>query len=183
MCYIIPQSSKITSVIFNYMSRIVGVFYRKCLWLFKKNKKKCPQKEKSGYINKCVTAESVLLNESFQFTMRGQQRFSYLRFPAVTVTIIIWDFPQWRSQSKPWHCPIFLRIFTACGLVFVAFVLFCLAIFLLPLSCLLSLSRCHYLLCLFLFFFLSGKVQAQITFLLDLRLSVLKWPTYTKVNG
>jgi len=43
MCYIIPQSSKIKSVIFNYMSRIVGVFYRKCLWLFRE-KKKVPKK-------------------------------------------------------------------------------------------------------------------------------------------
>lgn len=127
-------------------------------------KKKSPEKEKSGYINKCVSAESVLLNEIFQFTMRGQQHFSYLRFPAVTVTIKAVTLSNiFENFYSLWGCFCFL-----------CFVLFCLAIFLLPVSCLLSLSRCHYLLFLFLFFFLSGKAQAQITFLLDLKLSVLK---------
>lgn len=98
----------------------MGVFYRKCLWLFKK-KKKVPKKEKSEYINKCVIVESALLNEIFQFTMRGQQLFSYLRIPAVKVTVK--------------HCPIFLRIFIACGVVFAACVLFC---FILPSSSSLS---------------------------------------------
>lgn len=44
-----------------------------------------------------------------------------------------------------------------------------------PFSLCLSLS-------LFLFLFFFGKVQPQITFLLDLSLSVLKWPIYTEVN-
>ena len=121
MCYIIPQSSKIKSVIFNYMSRRVGVFYRKSVWLFKK--KNSSKKEKSGYINKDVTAKSALLNEIVQFTMRGQQPFTYLRIPAVKVTIKALTLSNiFENFYSRWGC--------FCCL---CFVLFCLAIFLLPL--------------------------------------------------
>lgn len=149
MCYIIPQSSKIKSVIFNYMSRRVGVFYRKSVWLFKKKKK--AQKKRSPDILIDVTAEFTLLNEIFQFTMRGQQPFSYLRIPAVTVTIKALTLSNiFENFYSLWGC--------FCCL---CFVLFC---FVLPFSSslcsyLLSLSLCHYLLFLFIFFFLFGKVQ------------------------
>lgn len=116
-------------------------------------------------------SESASNGSIFQFSMRGQQLFSYLRISAVKVTV------------KALTLSNFLRIFTACG-VFVFGFIFWLLLFvcfgfffchLPPFSLCLSLS-------LFLFLFFFGKVQPQITFLLDLSLSVLKWPIYTEVN-
>lgn len=120
-----------------------------CGFLRKTNSSK---KEKSGYINKCVTAESALLNEIFQFTMRGQQPFSYLRIPAVKVTIKALTLSNiFENFYSLWGC--------FCCL---CFVLFCFV-----LSCHLPppsvpafslFSLCHHLLFLFLCFFLFGKV-------------------------
>ena len=97
-----------------------------------------PIKEKKAGC-KCVIAESRLLNEIFQFSMRGQQLFSYLRISAAKVTV------------KALTLSNFLRIFTACGVFFCFWLLLffvCLFLFfchLPPFSLCLSLSLVSFL--------------------------------------